>query len=245
MLKPRRFVVGDIHGAYRALKQVLELSNFNYKEDMLICLGDVADGWSEVPECFEELLKIKKLVYIMGNHDNWLYEWFTSGDSPYIWLSQGGRATMNAYLRHYMTLNHKISLRHKKFLSKAVFYYELDEMLFVHGGFAWKYPIENQLPVDLMWDRHMFEVAFMTHKFNTTHPDKAQDIVGSYKEVFIGHTTTSRIDDSLKPVHFSNVWNLDQGAGYEGKLTLMDIDTKKYWQSDRVKNLYPEEKGRG
>ena len=29
-----------------------------------------------------------------------------------------------------------------------------------------------------------------------------------------------------------NVWNLDTGAGYGYKLTIMDIDTKQYWQSD-------------
>jgi len=240
----RVFAIGDIHGAYRALKQVLELSSFNYKEDTLICLGDVADGWSEVPECFEELLKIKNLTYIMGNHDNWLYQWFMFGNVPAIWTLQGGQATIDAYLRHFKKEGNKIAKRHEKFLSKAVFYYEFDGMLFVHGGFAWKYPISEQLPGDLMWDRHLYTVASMHHSFNITHPDEAKNTVECYKEVFIGHTTTSYADKSLKPVHVSNVWNLDQGAGWEGKLTLMDVYTKKYWQSDTVKNLYPEEKGR-
>ena len=42
-----------------------------------------------------------------------------------------------------------------------------------------------------------------------------------------------------------NVWNLDTGGGWLGKLTIMDIDTKQFWQSDFVYELYPEEKGRG
>lgn len=29
-----------------------------------------------------------------------------------------------------------------------------------------------------------------------------------------------------------------------GKLTIMDLDTQEYWQSDLVKELYPNEKGR-
>ena len=240
----KRFVIGDIHGGFRALKQVLEASKFNYEEDLLICLGDVADGWSEVPECFEELLKIKNLIYIMGNHDNWLYQWFKFGHSPSIWTMQGGRATIDAYLRHFKENGNDIAHRHEELLSKAVYYYELDKMLFVHGGYDWHHPIEHQLPGDLMWDRHLYVVANMAHKFNTTHPDRAQDVVKDYKEVFIGHTTTSYADKDLKPVHASNIWNLDQGAGWEGKLTIMDIDTKKYWQSDIVLNLYPEEKGR-
>ncbi len=41
----RTFVLGDVHGAARALKQVLERSSFDYSADRLVCLGDVADGW--------------------------------------------------------------------------------------------------------------------------------------------------------------------------------------------------------
>lgn len=67
----------------------------------------------------------------------------------------------------------------------------------------------------------------------------ALDTIPGYKEVFIGHTSTSRFDPDLKPVNLSNVWNLDQGGGWEGKLTCMDVDTKEFWQSDIVKDLYP------
>jgi serine/threonine protein phosphatase 1 len=41
-----------------------------------------------------------------------------------------------------------------------------------------------------------------------------------------------------------NVWNIDTGAAFTGKLTIMDIDTRQFWQSDPVKNLYPGETGR-
>ena len=41
-----------------------------------------------------------------------------------------------------------------------------------------------------------------------------------------------------------NVWNLDTGAGFYGKLTILDIETKEFWQSDVVKAIYPLEQGR-
>ena len=41
-----------------------------------------------------------------------------------------------------------------------------------------------------------------------------------------------------------NVGNLDTGAAFTGKLSLMDINTKEFWQSDPVWKLYPGEKGR-
>ena len=45
-------------------------------------------------------------------------------------------------------------------------------------------------------------------------------------------------------VHVSNVWAMDQGGGFEGKLSIINVKTKEYFQSDLVKDLYPNHKGR-
>jgi len=240
MQKQRRFAVSDIHGANKALLQVLDRADFNKKEDILICLGDVSDGWSEVPECFETLLSIKNLIYVLGNHDEWLLIYFKFQDTPRIWTSQGGRATIDAYQRIYEEGGMEMMERHESLLENALPYYILDNKLFVHGGFAPNFPIENQAPYDLMWDRQMWVYAMMWHNDKNTKDKK----MGSYDEIFIGHTSTSHYDPALKPVHACNVWNIDQGCGYEGKLTLINIDTKEYVQSDKVSKLYPYDKGR-
>ena len=90
----RKFVIGDIHGAYLALMQCFNKAKFDYKSDTLICLGDVCDGWPEVSQSIRELLKIKHLVYILGNHDHWTLKWFTTGETPDVWIMQGGDATI-------------------------------------------------------------------------------------------------------------------------------------------------------
>jgi len=238
----KRFVIGDIHGAYKALLQCLERSGFNYEEDLLISLGDVADGWNEVPEVFDELLKVNKLVYVIGNHDLWLVEWFKTGRAPHIWLTQGGKATWDAYRKLLAEGDTTRSVAHENLLDNAVYYHVLNNKLFVHGGYNWHHPIDQTLDYTLVWDRNMWTAAMYWQK----QADKGMklDKVDAYDEIFIGHTTTSRVDPELKPVHASNVWNIDQGAGWEGKLTIMDIDSKEYWQSDIVKELYPEVKGR-
>jgi serine/threonine protein phosphatase 1 len=249
----KTFAVGDIHGAYKALLQVLEKSNFSKQEDRLICLGDVADGWSEVPECFDELLTINNLIYIMGNHDLWLYEWLKFGTSPDIWTQQGGQATIDAYIRRFEKEGNQFAKSHEYFLHKAPHYY-IDEKnrLYVHGGFNWHIPIEENEPYDLRWNRHAYETACMWETYNKNSlykSDKEKDSFKDYSEVFIGHTATNystnwRIPATDKPVHVANLWNLDQGAGWDGKLTLMNVDTKEYYQSDIVTTLYPESKGR-
>lgn len=240
-MKKRTLCIGDIHGAKKALDQVLDRANYDPSSDRIIFLGDVADGWPQVPEVFEFILGLDNYVYIRGNHDVWLYEYLKFGYTPPIWTRQGGQATLEAYLNY---VNQAMNDRHMELLDKAVYYLEEDGNLFVHGGFAWnaKVGIEYNLPHDLMWDRHMWGTALYWQKQH----DKGKDLitVPGYKEVFIGHTSTSQYDPDLKPVHLSNVWNLDQGGGWEGKLTCLDVETKEYWQSDLVKELYPGVKGR-
>lgn len=248
-MKPRKFAIGDIHGSYRALVQCLYRSGFNKDVDTLIFLGDAADGWSEVPQAIEELLSIKNLIPILGNHDDWTRQWMKFGIAQDMWLQQGGQVTKDAYDIYHPDLKAK---HEKEFFNKQLYYYVDEEnRLFVHGGLDWKIPIEANNKSNLIWDRHLYETALFW-QFQHDMNDISLHKVEQFKEVFIGHTTTNynlsyKYNNYIptdKPLNVSNVWNLDQGAGYEGKLTIMDIDNKEYWQSDNVRDLYPEEKGR-
>src|SRR5690242_18008347 len=102
----KTFVIGDIHGAYRALMQCLERSGFDYSNDRLIVLGDVCDGYPDVCLCIEELLKIKHCDYIIGNHDLWAVEWALEGKEEEAWTSQGGFATILSYNNGPMPKEH-------------------------------------------------------------------------------------------------------------------------------------------
>jgi serine/threonine protein phosphatase 1 len=61
--------------------------------------------------------------------------------------------------------------------------------------------------------------------------------------VFIGHTPTLGQNKS-KPINIENVWNVDTGAAFFGPITIMDVETNQFWQSDYVFRLYPNERGR-
>ena len=53
----KTFVIGDIHGADKALEQVLERAGVT-KDDKLILLGDYVDGWSGSAKVIEKLLEL-------------------------------------------------------------------------------------------------------------------------------------------------------------------------------------------
>lgn len=227
----RTFVLGDSHGAYKALLQVLERAKFDYEHDHLICLGDVSDGWPEVPELLDELMSIKHLVMVMGNHDQWLLEWLEFGHRPIIWTEQGGRATLEAYVQR----RPELMIKHREYLRKLPYYYlDDDNRLFVHGGVFKCKSLKEHTKEELMWTRGLWE--------NRHNSDQTRIMMQRYEEVYVGHTTI--YDHSHKPIKYGNVWFMDTGGGWEGVLSMMDIDTKEVYQSDVVSDLYPEVRGR-
>ncbi len=232
MNKKRRWVLGDIHSNYKALKQVLKRGKFDYKKDLLIVIGDENDGYCEAYEVVEELLKIKNLVFIIGNHTLWMMQHIETGWAQNIWLSQGGANTIKSYKSHGYKYN-AMPKTHTDFFNNGVYYYELDGMLFVHGGFDYpKMPWEDTME-NLVWDRELLNRAKCGLK------------IKEWKKVFLGHTSTemhgstepSIID--MHPGKFAKVFQIDCGAGWRGKLCLMDIDTEEYFLSDLALELNP------
>lgn len=179
--------MGDIHGAYKALRQCLERSSFDKDKDVLIQLGHVADGFEQVYDCVEELLKIRNLISIKGNHDEWLNQFILTGYHPMDW-AQGGAASALSYVRQ---------IGRKK-----------------------------KLPGTWSGDQIALNPAIIQFR-----------MVTEFNHIFIGHTSTIKWKTD-KPMKAANIYNLDTGAGCAGRLTMMDIEPKKFWQSDPVRKLY-------
>jgi len=230
----RKFAIGDIHGGLKALDQCLERSKFNINEDKLISIGDVVDGWSESIESIRRLSEVKNLVYVLGNHDLMFIDYLVTGEDKPIWTMQGGRATLESLKRNG---GDHIKEEILRFFERGNYYHEEDNKLFVHGGYYHKEPIEDQEIETITWDRTLWQNAQMWEYTGAKI---------KYDEVFIGHTSTPYTHGNkgnFEPQKKYKIWNLDQGAGWEGVLTIMDIDTKEYWQSDKVSDLYQNEKG--
>ena len=223
----RVFVLGDIHGAYRALRQCLERSEFHYQNDHLICLGDVADGWPETKTCIDELLRIKQLTYILGNHDWWTLQWMLTGRIEELWYTQGGQATIDSY-------GNTVPTDHLAFLSDAALFYQHRNKLFVHAGINPLKPLSEQDKDTFLWDRSLASLAL------SAYPSSPELRLSTYEEIYIGHTPIPY----SHPITSAGIWLMDTGAGWSGVLSMMDIDTKEMFISDPVPDLYPGIKGR-
>lgn len=120
---------------------------------------------------------------------------------------------------------------HIDFLKGGQLWIEQEDQVFVHGGFNPDVSLKSHSAQALVWDRRLLDMAWKKQ----IDGHKCQ--FGKYKDIFVGHTTTE-IYKMLEPMHVCNLWNLDTGAGWSGKLTIMNVDTKEYWQSDLSPDLY-------
>ena len=223
---PNTYAIGDVHGAHKALKQCLEKADFNYRDDTLICLGDVADGWPETMQAIDELMQIRNLIYILGNHDFWTLEWMQTGYADEVWLSQGGQATVDSYVDTHTE-------NHEAFLRNARPYHLRNSELFVHAGIISGKKLETQGLNTFLWDRAFAKKAKEYHNAGV-------EKITEFDSVYIGHTPI----DELEPKRYCEVWMMDTGAGWSGRLSMMNIDTHEFFVSDPVPELYPGIAGR-
>lgn len=239
----RTFVIGDIHGAFIALTELMETINVK-EDDTLIFLGDYVDGWSQSFEVVRYLMGLDKkhqCFFVKGNHDVWCESWLRNGIIDDLWYSSGGKASMDSYANR---TREELDV-HIDFFSRMLNYHVDDEKrLFIHAGFcSVRGPENERYASNFTWDRTLWETAISLDdripKDSVIYPKRLK----LFKEIYIGHTPTLYIG-KYEPVNAANVWNMDTGAAFDGKLSIMDIDTKEFWQSHTVQQLYPNETGR-
>ncbi|MEQ9006862.1 MAG: metallophosphoesterase [Ekhidna sp.] len=227
----RTLVMGDIHGNLKALEQCLERCRFDLENDKLIQLGDVCDRHPDTALVVEKLIKIPNLIAIRGNHDPWLEEWLRSEEVNPAWPDNGGISTIQSYIQAGDKIDRS---KHLAFLENQVdFHVDEENRVFIHAGFTNpKGPAFEQPSSNCYWDRSLW-LTSMKALITCKQPD----LLNAFNEIYIGHTPTIKWQQDT-PMQAFNVWNLDTGAGWHGKLTVMDINTKEYWQSDAAGLLY-------
>jgi len=271
-----KYVLGDIHGGARGLSQVLERADFDFKNDQLICLGDVYDGWSESAQAVDILMKVKNLVLIIGNHDNWVLRLLpytqkeklsrSDMDELSMWLTQGGEATLKSYDGKSWDYVEK----HMNWFIEnyQAYYIDQNSNVFLHAGFDALSNFHNQ-PITpyssepaprgenplYFWDRSLWQQSsyLRMQELDPEKPDPTQEDWAraqgtEFRNIYVGHNPTilnsySELSSEL-PVQIHKICNMDTGASYHGKLSLMNIESKELFQSDYLHTLYPGEKGR-
>jgi serine/threonine protein phosphatase 1 len=199
------FAIGDIHGCFQQLKDLLKKIPFNSQQDQLVFLGDYIDRGEHSFDVIRFLIQLKKrlpkTVFLRGNHEAML-ESFMAGENRHAYIVNGGQKTLDSYLSQgNVDLLNPIPEDHWDFFHALELYYETDDYIFVHAGLREGIPLSEQEPYDLLWMRDRFTQS--TYDFG--------------KRVVYGHTNYKA------PSVQQNKIGIDTGAVFGRQLTCIQL----------------------
>jgi serine/threonine protein phosphatase 1 len=217
----RTIVIGDIHGCYRELLELLTVVKIT-EADRLISLGDIVDRGSDSVQVYDFLKNRPNTLVLMGNHERKHLKQTLSYAQEIVKLQFGDR--------------------YQEFLdwvAKLPYYYETEAAIFVHAA------IEPKIPIKLQKDEILCGCTagekYLTRQYNNTY---WSELYTGEKPVFFGHHVVG--DEPLIIDH--KVYGIDTGACHGGNLTAVIIPNftivqvraeRDYWQEELVKWQVP------
>lgn len=229
----RLYVIGDIHGEFKALQTVLNgisdhLKKFPSKDYRLIFLGDTIDRGEysrKVIDCLIALARTEPATILMGNHEAILVSALENPDRILEWRNYGGLETLTSFgirINHLMKgrgiaqvskeFNERFGLERRKFIQNLPYHAVSGDYFFCHAGIRPGRALSEQLPNDLIWIREPF----------LSHRERYE------KCVVHGHTPVERIDVTHNRI------NIDTGAYLTQRLTCLILQNYSVTYFDSV-----------
>ena len=148
-MSERIFVVGDIHGCFVTLREMVENELQVSKQDKMILLGDYIDRGGQSKFVLDYLMGLIREGYdvlpLMGNHEDMLLNALRNEDALWLWLYNGGTETLRSFQIHSPM---ELERAYTEFLKRLPIYYQLGDFYLVHAGLMmnWRirFGIENQ-----------------------------------------------------------------------------------------------------
>lgn len=198
--------IGDIHGCYDQLLQLMEVIQRNVTDHQykFVFLGDYIDRGPKSKEVIDYLMKLDnrnveglddkfKHVFLRGNHEDMAL------NDHGTWMINGAIQTMNSYD------DQRITQEHLDWMKSTTLYYKDNQRTYVHAGIVRGLELEEQDPYTMMWIRGEF--------LNNVSPK------GGY--VVHGHTPLKEVE--MRP----NRINLDTGCVFAYKSEGYDLTSKR------------------
>jgi len=212
------FAIGDIHGCYHKLRELMARLPYTPGRDRLVFLGDYINRGPDSAKTLDYLCRLRKenpdMIALMGNHEYLLLEYHQSNDPvllPYL-RGMGIDATVSSYKQSGGFNLQPLSFlprEHLGFLVSLLPYWQTPEYIFVHAGLEPDIPIEeNDLPI-LCQARDTFITS--KHDFG--------------KKVIFSHTPFEL------PLVTPNKICIDTGAVYGNLLTAVQLPDEIFFHA--------------
>ena len=133
-------VIGDIHGCYNTLKELVELVDKEYPGINFYTVGDLVDRGNYSYEVMNFVVS-NNITFTLGNHDHMFYSYINnpSSDLGKAWHFNGSESTLLSYSTHINEIP-----SHLELIKKAPIYLDIDDCFISHAGISIHY--EHKLP---------------------------------------------------------------------------------------------------
>jgi serine/threonine protein phosphatase 1 len=125
-------ILGDIHGCYYTLKELVKKINSDYPGSDIYSLGDLVDRGNFSSEVIE-FIKDEGIIFTPGNHDLMFYYFFSQPSNPIgiPWIYNGNEKTLKSYEKNPGLLD-----SHLDIIGNAPLYINLDYHFISHAGIS-------------------------------------------------------------------------------------------------------------
>ena len=202
----RLIAIGDIHGEYYKLENLLEKLSPN-GNDTIVFLGDYIDRGLYSKQVVDKLIELSKFChceFLKGNHEYYMLKSFTGDkEAEYFFMTYGGVQTIESYGNI-----ENITKFHGDFYNNLKIHVSVGDYMFVHGGINPNIPLEKHSELENL----MIRDEFIYHPTNLK------------KKVIFGHTPFE------KPLILPDKIGIDTGSGkYEtGYITAVILPEEKF-----------------
>lgn len=238
----RLFTIGDIHGRYNEMLNLLNYANFKLGEDILIATGDLIDRGPKSYDVVKWFMNNNSATNgmvqsIFGNHEH-LFISYISGHLPhedYFNKRIGGEATIQSYSHNKVT-EAELS-EHLSFLGKLPLCIELEDFIISHAGFNISKPSNHQGVSETVWSSYDEDKKIYN-----------QDLSKFNKTIVVGHEPTLYIYEKKNNEKKYELWKdtnllcIDCSFHKARKMCLVDLyGNTAYYYDFAMKNCYTKE----
>ena len=213
----RDIVIGDIHGCYAELEQLLERVELR-DEDRLISVGDLVDRGPDSVRVWELFRDRPKSVALMGNHERKHLRGVLSYSQEIVKLQFGPRYP-----------------EFLAWIARLPYYLETPDAIIVHGGFEDGVPLADQreevLAGTMSGSRHLEQLYAESYWPERYTGDKA---------IVFGHHV---VGDAVE-CWGDKVWGLDTGACHGRFLSALVLPSFERVSVPAARDYWAEQKRR-
>ena len=137
-------VIGDIHGCFYTLKDLVSNIKVKYPNIEIYTVGDLVDRGNFSCEVIE-FIKTEKIKFTPGNHDYMFYHFinFPGSEMGGIWIYNGSEPTVNSYSGKVDEMH-----EHLELINQAPLFYDLPDCFISHAGISSYY--KSRLPRNVL-----------------------------------------------------------------------------------------------